>query len=257
MRDGRRHRLPERETSPRVSAIALVGMLLAGCSTNSPPSPIGPAPLATTSGRLVPVPIGVSADLAQAPLDQPNGTAFAASTVHVAESEQIGAYDYADGRAIDGRIVAAGLPDRAQPRSARRLRACAEERGPRARQRSVFLDRSTANITPQDRTATPPRATIMRIPPGGGPAGRSRGVCATEPASLSRRTACCARRSTTATMRLTRTATSTSGTSMTTRQSHSAPPGLAFTTDVLPRPYRRHNRRRPGRHSRVVKPAAA
>jgi glucose/arabinose dehydrogenase len=29
---------------------------------------------------------------------------------------------------------------------------------------------STGNVSAQDRTATPPRATIMRVPPGGGPA---------------------------------------------------------------------------------------
>ena len=44
-------------------------------------------------------------------LDQPHGLAFAGSTLYVAESDQVDAYDYADGAAINPRTVAADLPD--------------------------------------------------------------------------------------------------------------------------------------------------
>jgi glucose/arabinose dehydrogenase len=103
-------------------------------------------------------------------LDQPHGMAFAGSTLYVAESDQIDAYDYADGKAINRRTVADGLPDARSPdlhgAYAHALKSVAV--GPDGA--VYFSIGSTANISPQDRTATPPRATIMRIPPGGGPA---------------------------------------------------------------------------------------
>ncbi|WP_371934586.1 sorbosone dehydrogenase family protein [Mycobacterium sp. TY815] len=103
-------------------------------------------------------------------LDQPHGMAFAGSTLYVAESDQIDAYDYADGRAVNGRTVAAGLPDARSPdlhgAYAHALKSVTV--GPDGA--VYFSVGSTGNITAQDRTANPPRATIMRIPPGGGPA---------------------------------------------------------------------------------------
>ncbi|TDK87353.1 gluconolaconase [Mycobacterium paragordonae] len=103
-------------------------------------------------------------------LDQPHGMAFAGSTLYVAESDQIDAYDYSNGMAVSGRTVAAGLPDARSAdlhgAYAHALKSVAV--GPDGA--VYFSIGSTANISPQDRTATPPRATIMRIPPGGGPA---------------------------------------------------------------------------------------
>ena len=103
-------------------------------------------------------------------LDQPHGLAFAGSTLYVAQSDQIDAYDYADGAAVNPRTVAGGLPDGRSP----------ELRGAYAHAlKSVavgddgavyFSIGSTGNISAEDRTADPPRATIMRVPPGGGPA---------------------------------------------------------------------------------------
>jgi glucose/arabinose dehydrogenase len=103
-------------------------------------------------------------------LDQPHGLAFAGNTLYIAESDQIDAYDYADGAATNRRTVAAGLPDARSP----------DLRGTYAHAlKSVALGHdgalyfsigSTGNITADDRTAKPPRATIMRIPPGGGTA---------------------------------------------------------------------------------------
>lgn len=103
-------------------------------------------------------------------LDQPHGMAFAGSTLYVAESDQIDAYDYSNGMAVNSRTVAAGLPDARSAdlhgAYAHALKSVAV--GPDGA--VYFSIGSTANISPQDRTATPPRATIMRIPPGGGPA---------------------------------------------------------------------------------------
>jgi glucose/arabinose dehydrogenase len=103
-------------------------------------------------------------------LDQPHGLAFSGSTLYVAESDQIDAYDYADGAASNRRTVAAGLPDATSPdlrgEYAHALKSVAV--GPDGA--LYFSIGSTGNITAGDRTANPPRATIMRIPPGGGPA---------------------------------------------------------------------------------------
>jgi glucose/arabinose dehydrogenase len=103
-------------------------------------------------------------------LDQPHGLALAGNTLYIAESDQIDAYDYADGAAINRRTVAAGLPDAKSPdlhgAYAHALKSVAV--GPDGA--LYFSIGSTGNITAGDRTANPPRATIMRIPAGGGPA---------------------------------------------------------------------------------------
>ncbi len=103
-------------------------------------------------------------------LDQPHGLAFSGTTLYVAESDQIDAYDYADGAATNRRTVAAGLPDARSPELggayAHALKSVAV--GPDGA--VYFSIGSTGNISADDRTANPPRATIMRIPPGGGPA---------------------------------------------------------------------------------------
>ena len=103
-------------------------------------------------------------------LDQPHGMAFAGSTLYVAESDQVDAYDYTNGAATNRRTVAAGLPDERSPELhgayAHALKSVAV--GPDGA--VYFSIGSTGNISARDRDANPPRATIMRIPPGGGPA---------------------------------------------------------------------------------------
>ena len=103
-------------------------------------------------------------------LDQPHGLAFSGNTLYVAESDQIDAYDYADGVATNRRTVAAGLPDARSPdlRGAYSHALKSVVVGPDSA--LYFSIGSTGNITADDRTASPPRATIMRIPSGGGPA---------------------------------------------------------------------------------------
>ena len=103
-------------------------------------------------------------------LDQPHGLAFAGSTLYVAESDQVDAYDYANGAATNRRTVAGGLPDAKSPdlrgAYAHALKSVAI--GPDGA--VYFSIGSTGNISAGDRDANPPRATIMRVPPGGGPA---------------------------------------------------------------------------------------
>jgi glucose/arabinose dehydrogenase len=103
-------------------------------------------------------------------LDQPHGLAFSGNTLYVAESDQIDTYDYAGGTATNRRTIADGLPDAKSP-DLRGAYAHALKSVAVGRDGAVYFSiGSTGNITADDRTANPPRATIMRIPPGGGPA---------------------------------------------------------------------------------------
>jgi glucose/arabinose dehydrogenase len=103
-------------------------------------------------------------------LDQPHGLTFVGDTLYVAQSDQIDAYIYADGAATNQQVIAPGLPDAKSPdlrgAYAHALKSVAV--GPDGA--VYFSVGSTGNISADDRTATPPRATIMRVPPGGGPA---------------------------------------------------------------------------------------
>lgn len=104
-------------------------------------------------------------------LDQPHGMAFDGNVLYVAESDQIDAYDYAGGRVGAGRTtVVAGLPD---AKSAELGGAYAHALksvlvGPD--HALYFSIGSSGNISGDDRDASPQRATVMRVPPGGGAA---------------------------------------------------------------------------------------
>lgn len=103
-------------------------------------------------------------------LDQPHGLAFAGDTLYVAESDQIDAYDYADGTASNRRTIVADLPD-AESSDLRGAYAHALKSVAVGPDGNVYFSiGSTGNISAADRDADPPRATIMRVPPGGGPA---------------------------------------------------------------------------------------
>lgn len=120
--------------------------------------------------RLQPAPDGPRQSVLLDGLDQPHGLAFADGTLYVAESDQVDAYAYADGAVSARRTLAAGLPDAKSPdlRGAYAHALKSVVVGP---DRAVYFSiGSTGNVTAEDRAADPPRAAIMRIPPGGGPA---------------------------------------------------------------------------------------
>ncbi|MDV3130397.1 gluconolaconase [Mycobacterium sp. 21AC1] len=103
-------------------------------------------------------------------LDQPHGLTFVGSTLYVAESDQIDAYDYVDGRAVNRRTIAGDLPDAKSPDLHGAYAHALKSVVVGADDAVYFSIGSTGNISAEDRTADPPRATIMRVPPGGGPA---------------------------------------------------------------------------------------
>src|SRR5690606_21425523 len=73
-----------------------------------------------------------------------------------------------DGAAVERRTVAAGLPDARSP-ELRGAYSHALKSGAVGPDGAVYFSiGSTGNISVEDREATPPRATIMRVPPGGG-----------------------------------------------------------------------------------------
>ncbi|OMB88765.1 PQQ-dependent sugar dehydrogenase [Mycolicibacterium conceptionense] len=103
-------------------------------------------------------------------LQQPHGLFFAGSTLYVAESNQITAYEYVSGQAHNRRIVAGGLPDAKSPDLHGAYAHALKSVVVGSDGAVYFSIGSTGNVSAQDRDATPPRATIMRVPPGGGPA---------------------------------------------------------------------------------------
>ncbi|WNG87890.1 gluconolaconase [Mycobacterium sp. ITM-2016-00317] len=103
-------------------------------------------------------------------LDEPHGLAFDGTTLYVAESDQVLAYRYDRGTAVEPRTVAGGLPDDRSP-DLRGAYSHVLKSVAVGRDGAVYFSiGSTGNISAQDRSADPPRATVMRVPPGGGPA---------------------------------------------------------------------------------------
>lgn len=103
-------------------------------------------------------------------LDQPHGLALAGSTLYVAESDRVDAYSYADGTVSGRRTVVDGLPDARSP-ELRGAYAHALKSVAIGKDGAVYVSvGSTGNISAEDRDASPQRATILRVPPGGGAA---------------------------------------------------------------------------------------
>jgi glucose/arabinose dehydrogenase len=101
-------------------------------------------------------------------LTQPHGLAFDGSTLYVAESNQVSTYQYGNGQATGQQVVVPNLPD-AKGAGLGGAYAHALKSVVVGPDKSLYVSvGSTANISPQDRDANPQRASILRIPPGGG-----------------------------------------------------------------------------------------
>ena len=103
-------------------------------------------------------------------LTQPHGLAFTGDTLYVAESDQVDSFTYRDGAVSGKRVVVGGLPDAKSPELggayAHALKSVAI-----GKDGALYISiGSTGNVSPVDRSATPERAAILRVPPGGGPA---------------------------------------------------------------------------------------
>ncbi|WP_035751495.1 PQQ-dependent sugar dehydrogenase [Parafrankia discariae] len=101
-------------------------------------------------------------------LTRPHGLAFADTTLYVAQSDRVDAYTYADGQATNPRPLVTDLPSARSPdlrgRYGHELKSLAV-----GQDGSVYITvGSTGNISADDLTANPPRASILRVPPGGG-----------------------------------------------------------------------------------------
>ena len=101
-------------------------------------------------------------------LTQPHGLAFQGNTLYLAESDQVDSYTYGSGAVSGKKVVAAGLPDAKSPelggKYAHALKSVAVGKDGAI----YFSIGSTGNVSEEDREASPERAAIFRIPPGGG-----------------------------------------------------------------------------------------
>ena len=110
-------------------------------------------------------------------LDQPHGLGFSGTTLYVAESDQLDSFTYRNGAVSGSTVVVGGLPDAKSPELggayAHALKSVAV-----GKDGALYLSvGSTGNISADDRDADPERASILRVPPGGGKASTfARGV---------------------------------------------------------------------------------
>ena len=102
--------------------------------------------------------------------NQPHGLALHDGRLYVAQSDRVDSYAYADGRLSDAKPVVTGLPD-AKSADLRGAYAHALKSVAVGADGAVYVSvGSTGNISEDDRDADPQRATILRVPPGGGTA---------------------------------------------------------------------------------------
>ena len=111
---------------------------------------------------------GATQSVLLAGLNQPHGLTFAGSVLYVAQGDRVDAYTYSAAAATAPRPVVTGLPDATSP-DLRGAYAHALKSVAVGRDGAVYVSvGSTGNISVEDLTASPPRASILRIPPGGG-----------------------------------------------------------------------------------------
>ncbi len=110
-------------------------------------------------------------------LNQPHGLAFEGNTLYVAESDQVDAFTYADGKLSGKRVVVDDLPDAKSP-ELRGAYSHALKSVAIGEDGSIYVSiGSTGNVSEEDREATPERASVLRAAPGGGePEVYARGV---------------------------------------------------------------------------------
>nr|WP_296064065.1 gluconolaconase [uncultured Actinoplanes sp.] len=100
-------------------------------------------------------------------LNQPHGLVFAGDTLYLAESDKVDSFTYGAGSLSARKVVVDGLPDAKSPELggayAHALKSVAV-----GRDGALYVSiGSTGNISAEDRDATPERASILRVPPGG------------------------------------------------------------------------------------------
>jgi glucose/arabinose dehydrogenase len=99
-------------------------------------------------------------------LTRPHGLAFDGSTLYVAESDRVDAYDYAGGAVSGRRTVVGGLPDASTP-ELRGAYAHALKSVAVGEDGAVYVSvGSTGNVSPEDRSASPERAAILQVRDG-------------------------------------------------------------------------------------------
>ncbi|MFI5842600.1 PQQ-dependent sugar dehydrogenase [Catenuloplanes sp. NPDC051500] len=109
-------------------------------------------------------------------LNQPHGLAFSGDTLYVAESDQVNAFIYRSGALSDRRVIAGGLPDAKSPELGGAYAHALKSVAVGADGTLYVSVGSAGNISAEDRDASPERASILRIAPGGRPETYARGV---------------------------------------------------------------------------------
>lgn len=99
-------------------------------------------------------------------LTQPHGLAFDGSTLYVAQSNRVDKYTYAAGKVSNRRTVITGLPDQSTP-ELRGAYAHALKSVTVGKDHAVYISvGSTGNTSPEDRSANPQRAAILKVAAG-------------------------------------------------------------------------------------------
>jgi len=120
--------------------------------------------------KLTPQPTGIGRpSVLLSGLKQPHGLGFKGATLYVGESNQITTYRYKNGKAASREVLASGLPDAGSKDLGGKYEHILKTLAIGSDGTIYFCVGSTGNVTLEDRSATPERAAIYRIKPGGGP----------------------------------------------------------------------------------------